>query len=124
MSEGRPLPGSSLAAKTWRVPRQHARVTCAHSSLQIHAGDIDRGAMPLHHHNTGVGDVIKLAVAVQVVADNRVGWDTHVFIQNRAADAGAPADVAVVENNGILDVGVRIDADAAANYRSPDQAAR
>src|SRR5271156_2904788 len=80
--------------------------------------------MALNHYDAGVGDVIEFTVAVQVITYDCVGRDADIFVQNRAADAGAAADVAVVENDGILDVGVRMDADAAANYRSPDQAAR
>jgi|CZKS01.1.fsa_nt_gi hypothetical protein len=80
--------------------------------------------MAFHHDDAGVGDVIEFAVAIQVVTDYGIGGDAHVLIQNRAANAGVAADVAVIENDGIFDKGVRMDADATANYRSPDQAAR
>jgi hypothetical protein len=40
-----------------------------------------------------------------------------------ARRTGAPADIAIVENDGILHGGVGMNAHAAANHRSPHQAA-
>jgi hypothetical protein len=59
--------------------------------------------MAFHYYDAGVGDVIEFAVAVQVITDYGVGRDAYILVQNRAADAGAAANVAVIENDGILD---------------------
>src|ERR1700683_3582802 len=97
------------------------RSVCA-TALQIHAGDVHRRSMAFHNHDAGVGDVIELAVTLEIVADYGVGGDADVLVENSPANAGPSADVAIVENDGILDVGVRMDANAAADNGSPDQA--
>src|SRR5579871_2955819 len=79
--------------------------------------------MAFNHHNPAVGNVVKLPVALQVVADDSIRWHTDVLVENRAPNAGAPADVAVIENNGILDICVRVNAHAAPDHGSTHQPA-
>src|ERR1700730_9432769 len=80
--------------------------------------------MAFHHYYAGLGDVVELAVALEVVADGGIFRHTDVLVENSAADARATPDVAVVKDNRILNIGVGVDADAATNDRATHQAAR
>ena len=62
--------------------------------------------------------MVELAVALEIVADRGIRRYANVLVENRAADARAAADVAVVENNRVFDVGVGVDPHAASDHRS------
>src|SRR5579872_169117 len=79
--------------------------------------------MPLHHHDAAVGNVVQAAVALQIVADGGIGRDLDVLVEDGAADAGPASNVAIVEDDGILDVGMGVHADAPADHRGSHQPA-
>src|ERR1039457_3099674 len=77
--------------------------------------DFHLRAVACHHHDAALGDMVApLAVALQVVADRGVLWHANVLIQNGAADFGAAADIAVVQNDAIVHLRSGVHAYAAA----------
>src|SRR3954468_24533290 len=77
--------------------------------------DLDGGAVAADYDQTGFGDVVVDAVAFEVVANHGVFGSADVLIENGAADFGATADVAVVEDHALVDLGAGMDAHAAAD---------
>src|SRR4051794_20533342 len=93
------------------------------ATLDEDGGDVDAGAVAFDDYDAGFGDVVELAVLLEVVADGGIGWDAHVLVQNRAADCGAAADVAVVENHAVVHGGAGVHFDAANEDGSFDASA-
>src|SRR5579862_7985059 len=79
--------------------------------------------MALHHNDAALGDVVQTEDAFQIVADGSIGRDLDVLDENGAADAGAPSDVAIVEDDGILDVGVGVHSNTPADHGGSHQPA-
>src|ERR1700733_10120252 len=92
--------------------------------LQVHSGDIDWRAVPFHHDNSAVGDVVELLVALQIEADRCVWRDADVLIQNGPANPGAAANIAIVENNGVFDGCMRVNSHPTPDDGGSNQTAR
>src|SRR5450755_3758422 len=69
---------------------------------EVHTGDVHRGAVSFNHHDAAVGDMVELTVALQIVADDGIRRHPDVLVEDRAANAGPAADVAVIEDDGVL----------------------
>src|SRR4051794_20825065 len=52
-----------------------------------------------------------LLVVVEVVTDGGVGWDVHVLVDDRLADAAMAANVNALEEDGIVHQRIAVDAD-------------
>ena len=55
--------------------------------LQLHAGDIDGGAVAFHYDDSAGRDVIQLAILFGIETDGRVFRHAHVLVENGAAHA-------------------------------------
>src|ERR1700680_35783 len=94
---------------------------CRRSALEIHAGDVHGRPVAFHHDDATLSYVVELAIALKIVTDHCVWGHAHVLVQNGPANAGAAADIAVVEDNRTLHAGVGVNPNAAADYRSSGQ---
>ena len=83
-----------------------------------------KGSVAFDYDDAALGDVVKLTVAVEIVADCGVLGDADVIVQDRATDART-VNVAIVEDDGILSArgisgrfqaasGMRLETEAAA----------
>ena len=79
--------------------------------------------MAFHNHDAGLGDVIELAVALEIITDGGIFRHADILVENSPADARPPPDVAVVKDNRILDIRVGVDAHTAPDDRPTNQAA-
>ena len=92
-------------------------------ALYKNCRDADGRMVTLDHNEAGLGNVIETAVLLLVVPDGGVGGDVDVLVEYRAADHGAAADVAIVQNHAVLDQRARVHFDAAAQHRIENLAA-
>ncbi len=136
-SRGRPFalpatsPWRSMAASAWAVKECTTRPssrTRSVGSLPSGWSLLSRGGQhqrrtELHmlvlgdHHDARLGDVEALGVVVMVVADDVVGEDHHVLVDDAASHARAAADVDVVEQDRAVHLGVAVDAAGAPDHR-------
>src|SRR5438445_271610 len=80
--------------------------------------------MAFYDDNPGLGDVIQLAVALEVVADGGIFRDADVLVENSPAHTRTPPDDAVVKDNRILNIRIGVDTHAPADDGATHQAAR
>ena len=80
-------------------------------------------ALPGNHDNTAFGDMVGLAVLFQVVTDFRVGRDSDVLVQNGTANSCPAPDIAIVQNDRVLDECSGVNFHTAKQHRIPHGAA-
>src|SRR5579872_5426381 len=119
---------SPRGATPFYVDVAHALMRAAPALLPAkrsdhHARHVHHRPVPLDDHDSAVGDMVKLPVPVEVEAYCRVLRHSDVLVENRPPDSGASPDIAIVENDGILDVSSRVHLHPATEYgaahRSP-----
>src|SRR5439155_15199652 len=65
-------------------------------------GYFNSRSISFHHYDAAFRHVIEAPVVLEIVANGSIFRNTDVLIQNCPANFGAPADVAVVQNDGVF----------------------
>src|ERR1041385_4930202 len=118
---GRPIIPKTSSRKMARYPYWviHARTCCSMAGsprLNDQPRDLHRTPVAADHDESALGHVMVNAVAFQVVADDGVFGHPHVLVEHGAADLGAPADIAVVQDHAVVHDGAGMHAHAAAEH--------
>src|SRR5579864_987441 len=56
-----------------------------------------------HNHDSGIGDVVTVAIMLQVVPNGLSICDCDVLVQDGSPNLAVPSDDAVIEDNRIFD---------------------
>ncbi len=91
--------------------------------LYLHAADLDHAAVPLNDDNPGFGDMMKLRVPFQVIANGGVFGNSDILIQDRPSNLCMASDIAVVENYRILYQSARVNAHSTSEHGPFDDSA-
>ena len=68
-------------------------------------------------------NVVVLAIPLEIETDRGIFGNTNVFIQDDFVQVRAPADIAVVQNDALVNHRARMDPDPSAEHGIPDHTA-